>query len=215
MILEILNRIEIYKFVLIGTTLYALIPKHGKWINKYFIIFLLMAFFCELFFTHYAKLYLWPSNYPAFNIYTILVCGGYMYFYLTYFKTKTLFKPILFICSFWLLGAIFWFFYSFDPMVVNITSYQIGLVISCGLALYYLYKLIFILPYSNIFKQPLFYLSIGLLLFYSSAFPMLNFIHTLIANKNATSAFKDILQLGNIILVLGYLGTAICMKKEI
>ena len=214
-LIEIFKRIEIYKWIIIISTILSVLPKNGKWIKYDYVIFIFMVFFCELIFTHYARPYIWPTNYPAYNIYTIVVCVGYMYFFLNSFREHRYFYAALAICLIWLITSVYFFFEDFDPMKVNIRAYHIGLLLSACLAFWYVYDLIFIQPFKNIFQQPLFYLALGIILFYFSAFLILNFIHLMVANENASTAIKEILQKGNIILSLGYLGMAICMRKEI
>ena len=60
-----------------------------------------------------------------------------------------------------------------------------------------------------------FYLGLGILFFVVSGFPLIIFVNELIAHKGALKAYNQLLIIGNYFLSLGYLGAAICSKKEI
>lgn len=68
--------------------------------------------------------------------------------------------------------------------------------------------------YNNFVYDPYLYFTFGLLIFYTTSFPLLLFLETLIASGELLKTYSSILKIGNIFLSLGYLGAAICIRKE-
>lgn len=155
------------------------------------------------------------NNYQVKNWVSKVCAIYYMYTYFHYFKNK----PWMAWYRWVLLG------YSVSVIVYNIflhnnnrldpTSYNIGFLLIIPMILIYLYDIIYTKPYFNVFKDPYLYLSIGLLVFYTSVFTMLTFLNVLISGANMWfSAYVELLNVGNCFLSLGYLGVALCQKNQ-
>jgi hypothetical protein len=104
--------------------------------------------------------------------------------------------------------------YEFDTIKFDKISYIAGLIFISGLIFMYFYDIIYINHYKNIMNDSLFYLSVGILIFFATNFPILVFVDLFITNaKKGGPVYSNFIQLGNIFLSLGYLGASLCSKK--
>lgn len=63
------------------------------------------------------------------------------------------------------------------------------------------------------FSNPKLILAFSILIFITCSFPLVAFLDYFLKNNEVAKAYTDILDIGNIILSLGYLGAALCIKK--
>ncbi|MBP6235663.1 MAG: hypothetical protein KA270_09915 [Saprospiraceae bacterium] len=177
------------------------------------LLFLIIVNFIEIFLIMYwTKQY--KSNVLIYNIYSIFCVCYYLYIYFHHFWEKTWTKKFIFLSIFWFIFAVSLFVHNFNVPTVNTSSYNIGMIMVIGLVLKYYYDLIYVDNYRSIAKEPLFYFSLGLLIFYVSSFPLLNFVNFFVVEDTAMITYVKLLQIGNIFLSLGYLGAALCSKKQ-
>jgi hypothetical protein len=175
----------------------------GKSSLPHLLLFLIIVNFIEIFLIMYwTKQY--KSNVLIYNIYSIFCVCYYLYVYFHHFSEKTWTKKLIFLSIFWFIFAVGLFVHNFNVPTVNTSSYNIGKIMVIGL----------VLNYRSIAKEPLFYFSLGLLIFYVSSFPLLNFVNFFVVEDTAMLTYVKLLQIGNIFLSLGYLGAALCSKKQ-
>ena len=92
--------------------------------------------------------------------------------------------------------------------------YYLGMGLVVSLIFKYFYNILYIDEYRSVKNEPLFYFSLGLLLFSFTTFPILAFIDVLILNEQGQSTATKILQYGNVFISAGYLGVVLCTKKS-
>jgi len=107
-----------------------------------------------------------------------------------------------------------WHFVLQDQKRIDFLSYTLGFLILIPLMIRYLYEVIYIRPYYNLLTDPYIYLIFGLLIFYTSSFPILSFMNILITDNPNRGIFIKLLNYGNIFLSLAYLGAALCSKYQ-
>ena len=115
--------------------------------------------------------------------------------------------------------AIIWLFYVGytiikEDIYENFKNYYlIGLVIiSC--LIFILFKgLLDSKDFTDIKKLPIFYFSLGILLLFFSSLTIFSFPDKLLIDSES-SLYPFLIRFSNILLNLGYLGTALCMKKN-
>ncbi|MDB4539277.1 hypothetical protein N9231_02585 [Saprospiraceae bacterium] len=175
-------------------------------------IFIVILF--ELIINHISAV-LFGSNFISFNIFSYLCISYYLMVYIHYFKEEKWINWIKYIAVLLFGFAICRFIYCLNNGIVDTLTYAIGLFIVCGLILRYFYHLLYIDTFRPINNDPLFYFSIGILLFFTCSFPILIHINKLVAVDGASSAYSNLLQMGNIFLSLAYLAVPLCTKKEV
>lgn len=185
----------------------------GKNSLPYLTLFLFIVNFTEIFLIMF-WIKQFNSNVLIYNIYSIFCVSYYLFVYFDHFKKKSWIKGVITVSLLWFVYACWLVYYKFYEMAVVTTSYNLGMILVICLGLKYFYDLIYVDKYRSILREPLFYFSLGILLFYVSSFPILNFINFFIVDDTAMMTYVKLLQIGNIFLSLGYLGAAICSKKQ-
>lgn len=184
----------------------------GKKSLPHLLLFLFVVNFIEIFLIMFwIKQY--KSNVLIYNIYSIFCVCYYLYVYFHHFWEKSWAKRFIILAIVWFVYALILFIYNLNELKVNTSSYNIGMIMVMVLVLKYFYDLIYVDKYRSIVKEPLFYFSLGLLIFYVSSFPLLNFINFFVVEDTAMLTYVKLLQIGNVFLALGYLGAAIWSKK--
>ncbi|MBL7819601.1 MAG: hypothetical protein JNL65_03230 [Saprospiraceae bacterium] len=81
----------------------------------------------------------------------------------------------------------------------------------CILIVKYYYSLLLSEVPVSLFSLPLFWLSIGILLFFTASFPILAYLNIIIdSNSMLTEPLYDLVGIGNIFLSLSYLMVVLC-----
>lgn len=181
-----------------------------KFIKDYKFIFslLLISILFELL-IHKLFYLIYQNNKPSNNLYIITTVFFYQLIFVRELKGNFNLKILL-------PGIFIWSFFSLIYSVfiigiweINSLTYTIGLFIASCIFIYYMKGIIFNRPYSNIFRNPLFWFGMSILLFFTAAFPMLYYFNSL-NNKIYFSAFVKLMGIGNILLSLGYIMTVFC-----
>lgn len=187
--------------------------KSMKGKKLFFFLILIVALFELLFLRYWLKYIDAKSNILPYNFF-IFFCS-IIYILIFYREVRLIIKHI----SITNLALIFWLsWYSISLIQGNIstkviiTPYLIGVAISIICFLKYL---VYIITHRQInWSDPLIYLGFGITVYFVCAFPILSFVNKLITSNEMKRAYSDILRIGNIFLSLGYLGAAICIRKE-
>jgi len=103
--------------------------------------------------------------------------------------------------------------HGLNKLLVDI--YLLGLTFIIFLAISYLFGYLKNTNFNNtIFTEPMFWLSLAILFFYTCNFPFLFNLNDIILYKNVAKPLQQLLSLGNIILALGYLIMIICHLRK-
>lgn len=89
------------------------------------------------------------------------------------------------------------------------------MLIVIALTIHYLKTKLLSEQHWPVLHDPLCYFSAGILVYYTSSFPIITFANILITDNGANSAFSVLLLIGNIFLSLGYFGAVICTKEVV
>jgi hypothetical protein len=178
----------------------------------FLVVFLFIVNFTELFLIDYWKMK-YGNNVIIYNMFSTLCVCYYLMAYLYHFYTRPWIKYLYLVSGIWFIFSIWTIYVNFYKLVVGALSYNLGLLIVIGLIIKYFYDIIYIEEYRSIGRDPLFYFSLGISLFYVSSFPILNFMNVVILSEGTMSIFATLLQIGNVFLSLGYLGAVLCYKK--
>jgi hypothetical protein len=184
--------------------------------NQFFFTnFISIVFLFEIFIEHFWSVF-YKSNIVIYNLFAIVCCYYYQFLFNNNLKNSgdTNYKTIKLLSLIWLIFAISRYIIYFSLKTIDIINYNTGMIISSLLILKYFYTLMLKNKDVQVLKNPYFYFGVGVLIFYCSSFPIITFMNYLITNEHAKNAYSKLLQIGNIFLSLGYLGAAICIRKE-
>lgn len=176
-----------------------------------FLPFMVMVVFVEVWFAdwYYAR---YDNQFPVMNPYAKLCIYYYLFVFYRYFKDRSWGLGLKWlIIAFAILTMTYNFFFH-DQTQIDYMSYNLGYLILFPLMFRYLYEVIYKRPYYNVFHDPYLYFIFGLMLFYTSGFPILGFINILITDNPYYTIYTKLLNLGNIFLSLAYLGAVLCSK---
>lgn len=153
--------------------------------------------------------YYYDNNMITTNIFVIICVLYYLFLFTQEFRKQW----------YWLLAGIYMISlgissYTQGFMSIMSIAYNTGMIMVIVSVFRYLYDLIIRDHYKPLHQIPLFWMALGILMFYSSSFPILNFLNRFIyADYDFALRMIDMLSIGNIFLSLGYLGTIICQKN--
>jgi hypothetical protein len=175
----------------------------------FFIPFLLIHVFVELFLVYYfGKIH--KNNLVVYNYFNTIIISYYFYIYWWYFKHKLWSKYIIYIFIFWLIYALY-ILLTQDLLAKFYNHYSYGLIIISILIIVFFKDVLDDKNIIDVRKLPIFYFSLGILLLFFSSFVFIFFPEKLITNYD--SLFTSyLIQFSNLLLNLGYLGTVICRK---
>lgn len=199
--------IKIYQYILLLALMLAL------WLRKenqvpYFLSFLAIAVFFELVLGK-MMIYYYGTNMLTTNLYSI-IC---VYYYLFLF-TREISKKWLWILVTAYTVAMIISAYTQGFVVIMSIAYNSGMIIVMMTLFRYLHHLIIRDHYKPLHRIPLFWIAMGILVFYSASFPILNFLNRFIAADYAYAGkMIAMLSMGNIFLSLGYFGAIVCQKN--
>ena len=199
--------IKFYQYILLLAFICSL------WLSKenrvpYLLVFLAIAVFFELVLGKMMKYY-YDTNILTTNLYSI-ICVYYYLFLFTQGMTKKWFWVLMSIYTLAMLLSA----YSQGFTVIMSIAYNSGMIIVMASIFKYLHDLIIRYHYRPLHKIPLFWMALGILLFYSASFPILNFLNRfIVADYNYAGKMIDMLSMSSIFLSLGYFGAVICQKN--
>lgn len=203
-----------YEFILvISLGMTAWFKYKGKEPFPLFLFFMTMVVILEIPADNLYKEY-YPSNYPLKNLFSKLCIYYYLYVFYVLYKGRSWGRSLRYSLIFYIAVTLGWQTIFQDNSSIDYLSYNIGFLLLIPLMLKYLYEVIYHRVHYNIFTDPYIYFIFGLFLFYTSSFPILGFINLLITDNPHYEIYYQLLNIGNIILSLAYLGAAICSKTK-
>jgi hypothetical protein len=145
----------------------------------------------------------------VYNYFNIIVILYYFYIYYNYFKPKSWSKYITYAAMFWSFYVIYIF--TFENVFNKFHyHYLYGLLVIVILIFILLKNILESNEIIEIKKLPIFYFSLGILLFFFCALPLLVFSNTLLTGSlNNYKLLSQLIEYANIFLNLGYLGTVL------
>ena len=208
-----LQEIDIYEYLTLLSLIIVIIKKIVGFNNlNHFLIFLLIVNLFDLIISYFiAKNY--KSNVFVTNIYACLCISFYWFFFMQELLKKSLKNKLKMLFILWLIFGLIRVFILDSFYSIDFITYDIGMFIVSYIIFKFLYQIII---YSFQIPKILYkvILGFGILLFFTACFPLITLSNILIINEEVTEAYQDLLQIGNIFLSLGYLGAAICIRKE-
>lgn len=200
-------------FILINITSLIITLLYKKSIIPLFSFFIGFVVVFEVFISEWFKI-TYKTNQIAYGIFAVL-CS--IYYIFVYIHKVNINKIWQFICMvFWLLLIIVTFLYYKENKFVLLSKiYLMNYTLACILSIFYLKtKLINPNTGTSLWSDPYLPFTFGILIFYTSSFPLLLFLETLISSGNLMRTYSSFLNFSNIFLSLGYLGAIICTPKE-
>lgn len=199
--------VRLYQYILLLAFIVALWLRRSNKI-PFLVPFLALAVFFELILGKMMKYY-YDTNILSTNLFSIICVYYYLFLFTRHLDRKWI----------WILGTgytialmIGAYFQGF--VVIMSIAYNAGMIMVISTIFKYLYDLIIRDEYKPLYQIPLFWLALGILLFYSASFPLLNFLNRFIAaDREYAIKMIKMLSLGNIFLSLGYLGAILCQKN--
>jgi hypothetical protein len=175
---------------------------------KYFKLFLCISILFEIIIGKYLK-YTFNNNIISTNIYVTICIVYYLFLYLGNYHMK-LFKSLSFIYM-----LIFIISVQIQGIHSILTiSYNFGMILVMVSIFIYLYNLIILGEFVSLVRLPRFWIACGILLFYSSLFPLLFYVNQLmVIDLEFTGLLFRIVSIGNIFLTLGYLFATLCQTN--
>lgn len=210
MVLEAIKSIFPYQIILILALITAFLK--FKWSPiKWLLPWLVYCCVIEIFISYYFMIK-YGSNYFIANLYSFSTIYFFSSIYLVKIKHKSLKRLIaasLFTWSLVMFNKILYMNYQCE---IENKIYLSGLIIVMFQILIFLKET---LNGESIrfFSNPKLILAFSILIFITCSFPLVAFLDYFLKNNEVAKAYTDILDIGNIILSLGYLGAALCIKK--
>ena len=153
------------------------------------------------------------SNLLVLNFYSRICVYYYLFIYWYYFRDRKWMRSVEILILLFILSSLLVFFVVMPALTIDYLSYNLGMCMVLTLIGIYLYDVIYSLERVNVFRDPYFYFSFGILIFFTASFPILGFINLLIVDNPNYEIYADLLDVGNIFLCLAYLGALLCSKK--
>jgi len=213
-VLAFIERLEIYHYGIIlawAITLFSNIKgaKGFPYLFEFLTLYLILDRGVAEYFA-----FKYRYNLHVYSLISTLCAAYYIYIMTDYFRKKSWFKYLLFIDILWLVIALIVVINNIVNRKFDVTGYNLGMVITIVLIFKYFYNLVYIDEYRNIFKESMFYFTLGIMVFYGASFPMMVFVFQFVVENKfgSNNLFNDMIQLGNLILSLGYIGAALCKQ---
>lgn len=210
----ILDRLDLYDVInIISFIMLLILMSRGRKSLPYLSVFLFMLIFLEVYLQVYWSIR-FQYNIFVYNIISKLTVMYYIFIYYLHFRHAEWSKWILWIFGLWLILCLYFNSFAVDTIHFDKISYVSGLTFVTVLIIKYFYDIIYVQSYRNLKNDPLFYLSVGILLFFAANFPILIFADIFINNiKRNSSLYSSLISLGNIFLSLGYFSAVLCGKE--
>lgn len=200
-----------YKLILIIAFIFSLLfQRNCNNSIRYFKLFLGISVFLDAFLGS-LFMYFGIQNAWIYNILILIQVPYFLYLFANYFEGQSNYILIKKIIWGIVILSIINFLFIQGPTHVNNFSYLIGMSVLCILIMKYYYSLLLSEAPVSLFSLPLFWLSIGILLFFNASFPMLAYLNIIIdSNSMLTEPLYDLVGIGNIFLSLSYLMVVLC-----
>lgn len=177
-----------------------------------------LKFFCQFLFGvclfeglgKYFKIHLGFNTF-IYNAYFVFVISYYIYiFNLEISIRDNSHKGFFYLISFWIICGAGFFYYQ-NINILNSIAYNLGMLLVIFLILKYFYLMVLGENYTSLLTIPHFWLASGILLFYSSAFPILSFTNIFITyDIQLARAFQKWVQYGNLFIAVSYNLVILC-----
>ena len=210
--ISILNYMTLYNYIsLISLMIGIYLHIRGYSVLKYLLPFIFYTLIIEVFLNYYlSKTY--GTSEKMYSYFSFTCALFYLFQYYLHFKEQPWSKYLVYAIFVWILSSLYIFYSAKSDMVF--LPYYLGFGLIIPLIFKYFYNILYIDEYRSVKNEPLFYFSLGLLLFSFTTFPILAFIDVLILNEQGQSTATKILQYGNVFISAGYLGVVLCTKKS-
>lgn len=154
------------------------------------------------------------SNFWYYNILIIIQVQYFAWVYYQHFLARKFSRNIL-VISLIITGiSILNFFFGQGMHTVNNMTYILGLTFIMFLIGAYFTDILKDERERKITSEPMFWLSIGILLFYASCLPFLIFVNNIVLHSDpALKSLYTLVQAGNVFLSLSYIMVSLCTLK--
>lgn len=204
---------SIYKWILIATLIISIIKLKKRKIPKHLFLFVFYVSIIELIAKPYS-ISIYESNVAISNLFANSCVLYYFFFYSQKIIKGRSNSILLILLQIWLVVWIYRIL-SFDlNHNIDYITYDLGMIFITLIGLKYLKNFIETNVEENHDYSGLFFTA-GIMVFFSTCFPVITFSNYLIISKEVKVAYGDLLQVGNIFLYLGYMGSIICSNKEV
>jgi len=146
-----------------------------------------------------------------YNILILIQVPYFIYLFSNYFTCQN--KDLYLRHLFWIVLIISCgnFFFVQGVHEVNNFSYLIGMSVLCVLIIKYYYSLLTSDLTVSLLSLPLFWLSIGILIFFTASFPILAYLNIIIISISfLKKQLYELVGIGNIFLSLSYIMVVVC-----
>ena len=210
--ISILNYMTLYNYIsLISLMIGIYLHIRGYSVLKYLLPFIFYTLIIEVFLNYYlSKTY--GTSEKMYSYFSFTCALFYLYQYYLHFKEQPWSKYLVYAIFVWILSSLYIFYSAKSDMVF--LPYYLGFGLIIPLIFKYFYNMLYIDKYRSVKNEPLFYFSLGLLLFSFTTFPILVFLDVLILHEIGRSTVSTILQYGNVFISAGYLAAVLCTKKS-
>lgn len=205
---------NIYKYILLASLIILLI-KNLKYREPipYLTLFLLIACLLELPVQYYFhKTY--GNNHGVYNFLIFLEIAYYQFIFIYSFRNEKWIRILRFIFILWTVSGFIYFLLNYKLSTIHNYSYLWGLFSVCVLTLIYFNKQINSESYVSLYKDPIIWFSLGILLFICCVFPILWYGDAYL-KVDKTHPYNILLKMANIILSSGYLAAVLCRRSQI
>jgi len=203
---------KIYEIINIAALAFAIFFKKKHSQPKYLALFLLTCILIESVVLDYMSKVI-GMNLPALNIFIIFTVFYYQYILLEQLRKNRYYKILWFLMPVCITASIINYFIGQGPREINNYTYSLGLIVTCILIIIYYRTLINDRYNPNLFSIPMVWFSLGILLFYVCAFPMITFSKSLLEQPDSELDLNFLIEIANILLSSGYLMAAIMRSK--
>jgi len=192
-----------YQFILLGALLLSLRlrPQSPKRFNLFLAAFVLLEAASK-----FIKEVMGANNLPFQNIAALGSVASFLYVFLHAARPEWI-RPALGLYAITIGISLF----TQSPFDMMSAAYIPGMLMTMGAICYYLYHLVVKSEYTPLARIPQFWMAVGILLFFSCAFPMLVFGNALTAaDRPLASQLWPLVSYGNVFLALGFLAVSLC-----
>lgn len=200
---------ELFEIVVLLAGILTFYPGFINAYPRYALLLIIVVLF-ETIITHYSSI-VFGSNILVYNVYAQILIGLYAAIVVREMNVMALniwyFEMFI---AIWIGVVLLRWIYFSSYLKVDVYSYVFGMTIVVVAMLFLLYKKVVNADF-DCFKEPFFYLGIGVSLFFCSSFVLLLLVNSIIANGDNAVFYQEILEHANLILSIGYLSSVICI----
>lgn len=155
------------------------------------------------------------ENYLPTNVFAVMCCLLYFIITISYIKKRSVKRLLVITTVFWLVIAMVELVFISNSQHFNNRIYLLGLLLLVPFVTYYYHQKLKEGIGYELTRDPYFFFFSGLLIFLVCSFPILTFLNILMTQPEGVAlAYFHLLKVGNFILSIGYLLTAICLLRN-